>query len=639
MKRMKKYWMIKISMLLIIVFCGCNEYLDVVPEGVATIDMAFNQRDEALKYLYTCYSYMPKHGNLAQDPAILGGDELVTYNVPFRFDISAFQIALGMQNATSPLLDKWGSLYQGIRDCNIFLENVGKVPDLPEWERDQWIAEVKFLKAYYHFYLVQMYGPIPLARENIPINVNISEVKVSRDPVDSCFHYIVELLDEAQDALPLRVLDPATELGRITRPIALSLKAKVLVTAASPLFNGNSDQATLRNKDGTLLFNATYDPEKWNTAVAACREAIAVCVEAGFKLYYYPTSALINLTDTIVTQLNLRNVFCERWNSEIIWANTQSIATGGASGLQQLATAKLNPAYRDAPQVGAAAISPPLKMTRMFYTHHGVPISEDKTRNAGALYNLRTAQAEDKLYIKAGNTTIDLHFDREPRFYAWVGFDSGIWYGQGRTDDKQDLWSVASRKGNVDGHIGTNNGTRTGNFCKKYVHYSNVLSSLTSYSVTPYPWPVIRLSDLYLLYAEAINEAEGPDGANQAELFRYIDLVRARAGLEPVKDSWDQYTNNPKYTTQAGMREIVQRERMIELAFEGHRFWDVRRWKLAPEVYNSPIESWSVQQYETAYFYRPEILYMQTFGVKDYFWPIKNSDIINNRNLVQNIGW
>ncbi|MEL7586454.1 MAG: RagB/SusD family nutrient uptake outer membrane protein [Prolixibacteraceae bacterium] len=639
MKWIKKYRTIKMSAILLIMLTACSEYLDVVPEGVATIDLAFNQRDEALKYLYTCYSYMPKHGNLAQDPAILGGDELITYNESFRFNISAFQIALGMQNATSPILDKWGSLYQGIRDCNIFLENVHKVPDLPDWERDQWIAEVKFLKAYYHFYLIQTYGPIPLVKENLPVDVVISEVKAFRDPVDSCFSYVVKLLDETRSALPLKVLDPATELGRITRPAALSLKAKVLVTAASPLFNGNNDQSTLRNSDGTPLFNATYVPEKWNAAVTACKEALAVCDEAGMELYYYPASALTKLTDTIVTQLSLRNAFCERWNSEIIWANTQSIAAGGASGIQQLATAKLNPSFRDAPQIGPASICPPLKMSKLFYTQHGVPISEDKTRNAGMLYSLRTAQTEEKLYIKAGSTTVDLHFDREPRFYAWLGFDCGIWYGQGKTDDKLELWSVEAKKGNIDGHIGTNNGTRTGYFCKKYVHYNNVISSLTSYSVTPYPWPVIRLSDLYLLYAEAINEAEGPDGANQVELFRYIDLVRARAGLEAVKDSWDKYTNNPKYSTKEGMRQIIQQERMIELAFEGHRFWDVRRWKSAPDVYNSSIESWSVQQYETANFYRPEILYTQTFGVKDYFWPVKNSDIINNRKLIQNIGW
>jgi len=636
---MKKRWIIKVLALTTIVFNACSDYLDVVPEGVATINMAFNQRDEAIKYLYTCYSYMPRNGNPGSDPAILGSDELCTYNTPNStfpgFDLSAVKLAHGMQNTASPLLDMWGRLYQGIRDCNIFLENVGLVPDLPEWERDQWIAEVKFLKAYYHFYLVQMYGPVPIVKVNLPIDVNVFDVKVSRDPVDSCFNYIVELLDEAaQGGLSLKVQDPAKELGRITIPIALSLKAKVLITAASPLFNGNNDQATLQNIDGTQLFNSTNDLSKWNKAVVACKEAIAVCEEAGMELYYYPTSALTNLTDTIITQMSLRNAFCERWESEIIWANTQSLSTE----IQQYSAPKLNPAFRDAPGI-RSIIGVPLKIAKLFYTHHGVPISEDKTRIPNDIYSLRTGNIDEKLYVKSGTTTVDMHFDREPRFYAYLGFDGGIWYGAGKTDDSKELWYVAAKKGETDGQVAPSVGTLTGYFCKKFVHYNNTLTSLLSYSITTYPWPIIRLSDLYLMYAEAINEAEGNSGANQAEMFKYIDLVRARAGLESVKESWDKYTNNPKYSSQAGMRKIIQLERMIELAFEGQRFWDLRRWKTAPELYKEPIESWNLGQYKAADYYSPLVLYTQTFGVKDYFWPIRNSDIINNRNLVQNIGW
>jgi len=634
---MRQIWIIRVLALIAMMFNSCSDYLDVVPEGVATIDMAFNQRDETLKYLYTCYSYMPRNGNPGSDPAILGSDELCTYDDHYNFggfDLSSVKIARGLQNTTSPLLDMWGSLYQGIRDCNIFLENVVKVPDLPDWERKQWIGEVKFLKAYYHFYLVQMYGPVPIVRENLPIDVSVFDVKVFRDPADSCFNYIVQLIDEAADGgLPLNVMDPAKELGRITIPIALSLKAKVLMTAASPLFNGNNDQATLQNRDGTRLFNSTNDLSKWNKAVVACKEAIAVCDQAGLELYYYPTSALTDLTDTTITQMSLRNAFCERWESEIIWANTQSLS----AEIQQYTAPKLNPEFRDAPGI-RSIISAPLKIAKLFYTHHGVPIAEDKTRSTD-IYALRTGGIDEKLYIKSGLTTVDMHFDREPRFYASLGFDGGIWYGAGKTDDKEELWHIAAKKGEVDGQWAPGVGTISGYFCKKYLHFNNTLSSLSSYSITDYPWPIIRVSDLYLMYAEAINEAEGPNGANQAEMFKYIDLVRARAGLESVRDSWDKYTNNPKYSSQTGMRQIIQRERLIELAFEGQRFWDIRRWKTAPEIYKEPIESWSLGQYKAADYYRPLVLYSQTFGVKDYFWPIRNSDIINNRNLVQNIGW
>jgi len=194
------------------------------------------------------------------------------------------------------------------------------VPDLMEWERSQWIAEVKVLKAYYHFYLVRMYGPIPLIRENIPVDMGVSGVDVEREPVDVCFDYIVQLLDEACEGYNLqgKVIDPNNELGRITKPIAMSLKAKVLVTAASPLFNGNSDYESLENRDGTPLFNITYSPEKWQKAMVACREAIEVCHKENIELYKFPNTGLIKLSDTIETQMSLRNAFTERWNSEII---------------------------------------------------------------------------------------------------------------------------------------------------------------------------------------------------------------------------------------------------------------------------------------------------------------------------------
>src|SRR5690606_10582765 len=194
---------------------------------------------------------------------ILGGDDIWTRRTTHfsgRFSLAGLDISEGLLNAANPVLGRWAPMYEAIRVCNTFLENAHLVPDLPAWEREQWIAEAKVLKAYYHFALVQMYGPVPIVRENLPVDADVFAVKVEREPVDECFAYIVELLDEAceGDMLPTFVLDPASDYGRITKPIAKSLKAKVLVTAASPLFNGNNDQATLMNHDGTRLFDAEY---------------------------------------------------------------------------------------------------------------------------------------------------------------------------------------------------------------------------------------------------------------------------------------------------------------------------------------------------------------------------------------------
>ena len=630
-------------------FTACSDWLDVVPDGIPTLEMAFNSRVQALKYLSTCYSYMPMNGG-SGDPATLGGDDIFTRNTTHlsnRFSVAGLDISEGRQNAASPVLGRWGGMYQALRVCNTFLDNIHLVPDIQAWEREQWIAEVKVLKAYYHFSLVQMYGPVPIIRENLPVDADVYSVKVERRPVDECIDYIVELIDEAceGDQLTTYVLDPASDYGRITKPIAMSLKAKALVTAASPLFNGNNDQATLKNQDGTLLFNSTFDLTKWEKAMVACKEAIDICHEAGMMLYTYDDAAN-RFNDTTVLNITLRNAFNLRNNVEVIWANTQMISIPGNGGMIHASMPKLNPSYVNSNDI-CKWFGMPIKIAEMFYTENGVPLDEDITRDVGELYNLRTSQAEDRLYIRQGRTTVDMHFDREPRFYAWVGFDGGVWFGAGQYNDKDasSLRYLGFKIGETDGTEGQ--GNWTGYIPKKFIPYEAQLNAINSISSPSYAWPIMRLSDLYLLYSEAINEYEGPNGPNSSELFQYIDLVRARAGLKGVKESWDNYTTTQKYNTQAGMREIIQKERLIELSFEGQRFWDIRRWKTAPVEYHVPSMGWNMmvsvidgtEEEVNRMMYQPQLLLEQKFGIRDYFWPIRTSDIEINPNLVQNIGW
>ena len=647
---MKKRQKIQLLLLLLpaaIGFHSCGNWLDIVPDQMGNIDMVFNARKQALKYLATCYSYMPKDADIESNPALLGSDELT---VPpeawpnyWPFSYSGFYLNQGAQKASNPLFNNWGSWYQALRDCNIFIENVDQVPDMSAAERQQWKAEVMVLKAYYHFLLVRQYGPIPLVRENLPVGADVSTVKVVREPVDECFRYIVELIDEAvaDDKLLMTLNDEANELGRITKPIALTLKAKVLVTAASDLFNGNSQQATLRNHDGTRLFNPTWDITKWEAAMVACGEAITACHRANLRLYEFSKEKDIFITsDTIATQMSLRNAFTlpsggATGNPEIIWANTQSAAGSGHKALQQISAAKLGPSDT---WVIHKNLWVPLKIAEMFYTANGVPLNEDNTRNYNDRYNLRTAQEVDRLYLKVGSETVDLHFDREPRFYAWLGFDCGVWYGQGRYIDTEPLWTVQNRVGEFDG--GTATSGNPAYYAKKYIHYQNVIPNTENYTINAYPWPLLRLSDLYLLYAEAINEVEGPAGAHRTDLFFYLNAVRKRAGLKEVEYSWTYFSNDPtKFERTDGLRNIIRQERLNELAFEGQRFWDLRRWKTAPAECNTDIEGWSHLEKESAFYYQRKFFHHYSFYQRDYFWPINNEDIVRNPNLVQNIGW
>src|SRR5690606_36289052 len=136
------------------------------------------------------------------------------------------------------------------------------------------------------------------------------------------------------------ISDVLTELGRITKTIALSVKAKVLVTAASPLFNGNNECVGFAGPDGRELFNQTYSTDKWQQAADACREAIDACHELGMKLYTFELGiSQFSPSEETITQMSIRNSVTERWNSEIIWGNTTSTAVA----LQRQATPPLDP--------------------------------------------------------------------------------------------------------------------------------------------------------------------------------------------------------------------------------------------------------------------------------------------------------
>lgn len=116
--------------------------------------------------------------------------------------------------------------------------------------------------------------------------------------------------------------------------------------------------------------------------------------------------------------------------------------------------------------------------------------------------------------------------------------------------------------------------------------------------------------------------------------------MRERAGIPDIEDAWLQYAKDPgKFKTKDGMRAIIHQERLIEFAFEGRRFWDLRRWKTAKNEMNKPIRGWDIEQEDAKNYYRVKVLYNQTFQNKDYFWPIKEQEMIDNENLVQNPGW
>jgi len=629
---------------------ACRDYLDVVPDNVATVDMAFHDRIGAEKYLFTCYSYLPLIGSPASDPCIMGGDEIWIREQPYYLnstgDLTANRIKLGAQNTDDPLLNYWEgrlqgiNLFQAIRDCNVFLENIDHVGgDLTPDDRSLWIAEVKFLKAYYHYYLLRMYGPIPLIRENLPISASSDEVRVYRDPFDDCVDYIVGVIDEASPFLWNSVRDRNMELGRITRCIALSVKAEILVMAASPLFNGNPDFSGMIDNRGVSLFNSVEDPQKWERAAIACKEAIDLCESERVTLYEFPFPSAYVLSDSTRRVMTCRHVVMDKWNSEMIWAQSRYDHINDLQNFSKpFFTLSEQATGWSMPFLGGT-----LRMAELFYSNRGVPIDEDTQYDYVNRYLTADSPDDHKFYIGTGFRTARLHMNREPRFYANLGFDGGVWFGNGRFVDvgkgasTLTSWIMAMKKGEVMGNYSGMRYSITGYWCKKLSHFETTtpLNSIPTY--VPTSWPIMRLADLYLLYAEALNESLN---APNEEVYRYIDRVRERAGLEGVVESWSKYARiGTKPSSKEGMREIIRQERMIELAFEGKRFWDIRRWKTAINWMNQPVMGWNINGYVAADYYVVVTVDVPTFTTRDYLWPIRDSELRINKNLIQNPGW
>lgn len=647
---MKKYVII-----LFIISTSCEkDYLDVVPDNIATIDLAFNTRSTAENFLSTCYTYIPEHANVEQNFSLLAGDEIWYYaeNDFYMNNETSFRLAKGMQNSASPYLNYWEggrgaphSLFNALRDCNIFLENLVEVPGLEEDERLKWLDEVKVLKAFYHFWLMQMYGPIPIIDQNIPVGASPEETNVKRESIDDVVSYLVQILDEVIEAenLPGLINYIYTDMGRITMPIAKALKAKILVLAASPIFNGNTDLSELTDNLGNKLVSQVYDPQKWVYARDALFEAIESAHLNGHQLYEFNQQIPIigGINEEITKELSLRAAITEPFNTEIVWA----FAPEWTGDLQMWCQPRWTADHSALFGFTKKSHAPTLNMVETFYTNNGVPIDEDLTWDYGNRYDVIQTPLFDsnnenfhEFYIEDDYYTAKLHTYREPRFYSSIGFDGGKWFSL-ETENINFIPHLNAKAGAASGKQGFEIYSITGFFAKKLVHYENIIS-LQGSTIKGYSFPIIRLSDLYLMYSEALNETKA---APDAEVYEYIQRVRTRAGLDAggdILNTWQMYSTNPsKPMTKDGMRKIIHQERMIELALEGHRYWDLKRWKLATEYFNKPIQGWNIFRSDVEGFYEVENIFYRNFSTKDYLWPISQNELLRNPNLIQNPGW
>ena len=358
---------------------GCKGYLDVVPDNdIETIETTFEKREDAYAWFKTCYSMITMDiSDINTCPAFWGADEVVAddyIRLTNPNSMPGLMIADGIQMAQSPYGDVWKStkFYGGIRYCNLFLSHIDGVYNMLQKEKDLWRAEIQALKAQYYFELMRRYGPIILVPENINAAAPIEEMQQPRRPIDEVVNAIVELCDAAIPKLPYYKEQEQNHYTYFSKEGAATLKAMTLLYAASKLFNGNTMMADMVNKNGERLFPA-YDKEKWKKAAEAADEALKIAAEGGKQLTEgsaeWPTPMLNTIRDIQQSCLNY-----DYNNKEVLLCVRHQRFSAPVFYHPRFTEEDLN--YYDQYCVGGFSAS--MKIVEMYYTEHGLPLSEDK---------------------------------------------------------------------------------------------------------------------------------------------------------------------------------------------------------------------------------------------------------------------
>ncbi|MDR1676685.1 MAG: RagB/SusD family nutrient uptake outer membrane protein, partial [Tannerella sp.] len=592
--------------------------------------------------------------------SVLLGDDWIASNPEIdqhRGWLAGISIMRGQQAVSDPLLDYWTgndvrvSLWIPIRDCDLFIEHVDMIPDMTAEDKADWKAQARFLKAYYLFRLLENYGPIILPETAAPDAPN-DALFLPRRKVEDCFDYILALMDEAIPGLKERA--GSNDMGQVDRVSAKSFKARVLLFRASPFFNGNSEYyANFLDHDGQPFFSQTPDPEKWKAALDAVNDAIASCEEVGLGLYRYRGQPYeydredweAN-PERMQTLYDLRMLVPDPWNEEVIWGWIDIAVPSGTSGSTvTVGSLMLKPASYGGPgpaNQGDGWLVSSYQAMERFYTEHGLPLDEDLTVNQSTLHEVVTTPSEiDPEYasvrglLQPGVPTAQMYLKREPRLYAHLGITGGYYRAH---EVRINTMMFSGTDGGLNTSI-SNWSNVSGIAVQKIVHPENYWRDISTQ--IRYPFSIVRMADLYLMKAEAMNEYYGPS----QEVYDALNLVRTRAGIPKVEESytnpnWVRGEALNKHLTKEGLREIIHRERTNEMAFEcGYNFYDKIRWKKAVSEYSRPIWGWNYQGTTPLTFFSLQNIQGRKWSISDCLMPIRTDEMNRNANLIQNPGW
>lgn len=444
----------------------------------------------------------------------------------------------------------WGRSYRSIREINYALTNIDKVM-MSEGKKRMLKGELQFIRAFRYHDLIRNYGGVVLMGDKVS---EISDDLTSQDlfnraDIKTSIDYAVAQLDEATALLPASTNNNNWKLGRATKGAAMALKSRLLLYAASPLYNAGT----------------------WQQAAAAAK-------------------AVMDLNKYSLYTGGYANLFLTSDNPEIIFGRLYAI--------------------------GARHV--PLEIANG-------PNSYNAWGGNVPLQNLvDDYEMLDGTKITDSQTSYDPqnpYKNRDPRFYATI-----LYNGAPYRNSTIETYTPGG-KDSKDGPSNWNT-SKTGYYLRKFMNDNLPIDNPWDVAGTQ-TWIYFRYAEILLNYAEAQNEAAGPD----ASVYAAINAVRQRTGVNmPVI---------PAGLTQAQMRERIRNERRIELAFEEHRFYDVRRWKIAPEKENVPAYGIEIGKSGTAFTYKKkEALTGKSFAEKQYWLPIPRAEIqASNNKLPQNQGY
>ncbi len=510
--------------------------------------------------------------------------------------------------------------WEAIRAAWLFVENVDRVPDMEDSEKKRLAAEAKVIVASRYFDLFRHFGGLPLIKETYDVQPSY---ELPRATVEETVNYMVNLLDEAAPQLPWDLgTDDTNWQGRFTKASAMGLKCKILLFAASPLFNDNVPYCTESPQDAVTnhqVWYGAYKPELWDQCWQACVDFFA---ELQAKGYYELTQA------TEATVAGYRNAYNKAYftrenNKELListhiprfgkfnsWDEWQYLFVKSGNGT-----------------VATGGLTPTLEFMEMFPMSNGEPFRLDATTNP--FYT-------DNDY----NQPI-----RDPRLYETM-LVNGTKFG----DHAAELW-IGGRD-NINDTEKETGRYATGFGCYKF--YKEGINSLRDKYLQ---WPYLRLAEMYLIYAEALLKSKN----DLTGAIEQVNKVRARVGLG------DLAACNPdkNLTTDANaLLEEILRERACELGLEDVRLFDMIRYK-REDLFRKQLHGLKIYRNDgggntpwsgstgnsstypkpTQFTYQPFLLvnpsraWWSNFSPKWYLSAFPPSEVNKKYGLTQNPGW